>query len=268
MRCLLLQKSENSTTLPHFLHPLHLTQSYLPGMTTVQRQTSHHQVTQFSVHSDDVDRYDAIERRHAEIVSIRGLPAGGNVPNLRGRLENYTPKTRELNSTRINREFNNENRADAINELKADMAALKNSVSYLIALSTKPKSEPSNSGDPPRKRAYRDAFGKSLSGHTTPPRRHSPCIAAGSEAHPTFPFSAYEARNLIQEELGRIPRSSTSKHEAFRCALSSLKQNLNTSIIDHDSPNTLTSGQPLETLRIPDVTLMQWMIQCNFPRRN
>lgn len=102
-------------------------------------------------------------------MSIRGLPAGGNVPNWRGRLENYAPKTRESNLTKINIEFNNENRADAINEIKADMAALKNSVSYLIALSTKRKSEPSNSGDPPRKRGHRDTFGESLSDHTKSP---------------------------------------------------------------------------------------------------
>jgi len=154
---------------------------------------------------------------------------------------------------------------EAIKGIEAELAALKDSVNYLIALSTKTTSGASISEALARKRAYAEAFEDTIPQHPSPPVSQISCTIAESDCRPTPPFSACEARTLIQEELGRIPQSSTSKQAALHSALLSLKQNLNTSIIDYDSPNVFTSGHQLEKLEIPPVTLMQWMLQCRSP---
>jgi hypothetical protein len=152
---------------------------------------------------------------------------------------------------------------DAINEIKGRMTTLESSLSHLIAISTSSSARsPQNTS---RKRARTEAWHGDIFQKLS--RSSSPCIAAGSESNPTPPFSANEAQTLIQEELSHGPSLSMTKQAAFHSALSSLKQTLNTSIKDHESPDSTTSERTLEDLQIPHITLIQWMLQCRSPER-
>jgi len=145
--------------------------------------------------------------------------------------------------------------SEAIIEIKGRMSTLESSINHLINLSTKPNVDIHSPRDRPKKRARADIQNEGF----------SPYITTGSESHLTPPFSAFEACTLIQDELGRVPSLSMKKQAAFHSALSSLRQSLNTSIINHDFPSTTISEEALGHLSIPPLSLIQWMLQCKTP---
>ncbi|KAF4633140.1 hypothetical protein G7Y89_g4977 [Cudoniella acicularis] len=149
--------------------------------------------------------------------------------------------------------------SEAINEIKTRMTTLEGSVRKLVALSTQTQLE---SGSPRgQKRARTKAFDENTSHSATTSRACSPFVTTGSESHATPPFSAYEARTLIQEELCRVPRSNTSKHIALQSALTAIKQNLNTNLINHDSSISVAHEHPVTEFPTPPISLMQWMLR-------
>ncbi|RDL32673.1 uncharacterized protein BP5553_09129 [Venustampulla echinocandica] len=151
--------------------------------------------------------------------------------------------------------------SEAINEIKERITTLESSVSDLIALTTKSIIDPHNTKTAPRKRTRMEAFGGDPYQYESPRGSNFAYISATAESHVTPPFSAYEAQTMIQEELTRAPGLSAKKQAAFQSALSSLKQSLNTSMIDHDPSSERNLEQDLENLSIPHITLIQWMLQ-------
>ena len=108
-----------------------------------------------------------------------------------------------------------------------------------------------------RKRSSTEAFGIDYSA------REPPYIKSGSDFYSTPPFSAYEAQNLIQQELSSTVDSNKSQRSALHSALSSLKQRLNTTIPTAPS-HLLSTSEDLQRFPMPSVELIQWMLQCIF----
>ncbi|KAH6669054.1 hypothetical protein B0J14DRAFT_599954 [Halenospora varia] len=150
--------------------------------------------------------------------------------------------------------------SESINEIKTRMNTLEASVSQLVAISIKSQSEAEERASK-RSRVLDGDF-------TVLPRSCSAFIPSPAESHTTPPFSTYEAQTLIQEEICRIPGSSTSKQAALQAALSSLKQNLNTSIVNSKSVCQKAEDQALGDFPLPHVTLLQWMLRSNDPGRS
>ncbi|PVH87787.1 hypothetical protein DL98DRAFT_648735 [Cadophora sp. DSE1049] len=150
---------------------------------------------------------------------------------------------------------------DALHEIKSRMTALESAVSQSIALATANTSKPaifSNTLEraprQDRKRTSTEAFGVDT------PARDSPYVKSGSDVYSTPPFSTYEAQNLIQQELSSTPGSSKNQRTALRSALSSLKQSLNTTI-NHAPPEVPSTLEDLQSLPMPSIELIQWMLQ-------
>lgn len=95
-------------------------------------------------------------------------------------------------------------------------------------------------------------------GVDTPPRG-SPYIKPGSDYYSTPPFSTYEAQSLIRQELSSTPDSSKTERTALHSALLSLKQRLNTTV-QHPS-NDVRTLEELQSLPMPSIELIQWMLQ-------
>ncbi|KAH6721068.1 hypothetical protein BKA61DRAFT_150913 [Leptodontidium sp. MPI-SDFR-AT-0119] len=149
---------------------------------------------------------------------------------------------------------------DALHEIKSRMIALENTVSQSIALSNSNASSSRISSNPlekssrqEKKRTSAEAFGVD-----TPPR-DSPYIKTGSDYYSTPPFSTYEAQSLIRQELSSTPDSSKTKRTALHSALLSLKQKLNTTV--QHLPNDVNTLEELQSLPMPPIELIQWMLQ-------
>lgn len=143
------------------------------------------------------------------------------------------------------------------------MIALENTVSQSIALSNSNASSSRISSNPlekssrqEKKRTTAEAFGVD-----TPPR-DSPYIKTGSDYYLTPPFSTYEAQSLIRQELSSTPDSSKTKRTALHSALLSLKQKLNTTV--QHLPNDVNTLEELQSLPMPPIELIQWMLQCKY----
>ncbi|KAH8671773.1 hypothetical protein BGZ60DRAFT_527225 [Tricladium varicosporioides] len=150
--------------------------------------------------------------------------------------------------------------SESINEIKTRMNTLEASVNQLVAISIKSQSEPEERASK-RSRVVDGDF-------TTVPRSCSTFIPSPAESHTTPPFSTYEAQTLIQQEICRIPGSSTTKQAALQAALSSLKQNLNTSIVNSQSVCPKPEHRALSDFPLPHVTLLQWMLRSDDPGRS
>jgi len=141
------------------------------------------------------------------------------------------------------------------------MTSLESSLATLIALSTGDKSyNTSPNGSVSKKRTRTEAFHEPPNARSL--RGASPYLTCQSESNPTPPFSAHEAQTLIQEELDHGHGLSSSKQAAFHSALLSLKQTLNTSIVQHESRKPAVMEPDLGQFQIPNIALMQWMLQC------
>lgn len=131
-----------------------------------------------------------------------------------------------------------------------------------------PDSDKSGIGS--RKRKPSEAFGReNAQGSISVGESPSVWSAYIKEPNYSIPsFSTTEAQNLIQQELNQGIRLSKQKREAFRSALASLSESLNTSYNELNSGDTASSlpdaKEVLENPSIPPLEAIQWMLQRKF----
>ncbi len=148
--------------------------------------------------------------------------------------------------------------SDAFHEIKERLTVLESSVNQLLALATRPSANCDSCKS--KKRSSSEAFGKNGPRQSSPPNlRHS---TNNSRPHLASSFSAREAQTLLQQELSCIPHLAKNMRATFYSSLSSLKEILNTPIIDNDPRKNVISDRPLENYRTPSIELVQWMLRC------
>jgi hypothetical protein len=151
--------------------------------------------------------------------------------------------------------------SDTLNDIKQRMGTLEASLSQLIALQTHSVQDLSTPRSPPRKRRRAEELDRDLHNQDSP-NISSPYVTAAAESQKVSPFCTVEVQTLIQNEFKWALGLDRKQEAAFKSALTSLKEKLNTSFFESDAINEDVSDKALKEMSIPHLSLIQWMLLC------